>query len=85
MGDSYKTIDVERLISYSDDLVRVLKDKRDINNITQCLEHSKALRSSCDSDFSELQTSLQGPFTGFLKFFCGVKSRECAAYLLIDV
>ncbi|KAE8099132.1 hypothetical protein FH972_017136 [Carpinus fangiana] len=59
MGDSSKTIDVERLISYSDDLVRVLKDKRDINNITQCLEHSKALRSSCDSDFSELQTSLQ--------------------------
>ncbi|XP_059463130.1 kinetochore protein SPC24 homolog [Corylus avellana] len=59
MGDSSKTIDVERLISYSDDLVRVLKDKRDINNITQCLEHSKALRSSCDSDVSELQTSLQ--------------------------
>lgn len=59
MGDSSKTIDVERLISFSDDLVRVLKDKRDINNITQCLEHSKALRSSCDSDFNELQTSLQ--------------------------
>ncbi|XP_062166294.1 kinetochore protein SPC24 homolog [Alnus glutinosa] len=59
MGDFSKTIDVERLISYSDDLGRVLKDKRDINNITQCLEHSKAFRSSCDYDLNELQTSLQ--------------------------
>ncbi|KAK7834333.1 kinetochore protein spc24 like protein [Quercus suber] len=60
MGDSSKNVDVEQLIAYSDDLVRVLKDKRDINSFTQCLEHSKSLRSSCDSDFNQLQSSLQG-------------------------
>ncbi|KAK4582329.1 hypothetical protein RGQ29_025491 [Quercus rubra] len=59
MGDSSKNVDVEQLIAYSDDLVRVLKDKRDINSFTQCLEHSKSLRSSCDSDFNQLQSSLQ--------------------------
>lgn len=59
MGESSKNIDVERLISFSDDLVRVLKDKRDVDNIKQCLEHSKALRSACEADFNEVQTSLQ--------------------------
>ncbi|KAG6697754.1 hypothetical protein I3842_09G217400 [Carya illinoinensis] len=59
MVDSSRNIDVEQLISYSDDLVRVLKDKRDLSNISQCLEHSKALRSSCDADFLEAQSLLQ--------------------------
>ncbi|KAM1823340.1 hypothetical protein ACFX13_025981 [Malus domestica] len=50
---------ISKLISYSDDLVKVLKDQRDINNLAQCLQHRKALRSSCDSDFNEVQNSLQ--------------------------
>ncbi|KAM0991593.1 hypothetical protein TB2_009768 [Malus domestica] len=48
-----------KLISYSDDLVKVLKDERDINNLAQCLQHGEALRSSCDSDFNEVQNSLR--------------------------
>ncbi|CAN6715497.1 unnamed protein product [Malus baccata var. baccata] len=48
-----------KLISYSDDLVKVLKDERDINNLAQCLQHREALRSSCDSDFNEVQNSLR--------------------------
>lgn len=60
MGNFSRNIDVEQLISCTDDLVRVLRDRRDLNNITQCLEHSKALRSYCDADFNEVQTSLQG-------------------------
>ncbi|KAM2854986.1 hypothetical protein FF1_025361 [Malus domestica] len=53
---------ISKLISYSDDLVKVLKDQRDINNLAQCLQHRKALRSSCDSNFNEVQNSLQGLF-----------------------
>ncbi|XP_068342218.1 kinetochore protein SPC24 homolog [Pyrus communis] len=50
---------ISKLISYSDDLVKVLKDERDINNLAQCLQHREALLSSCDSDFNELQNSLR--------------------------
>lgn len=59
MGDSSRNVDMGQLMAFSDDLIRVLKDKRDINSVTQCLEHSKALRSSCDSDFNEVQSLLQ--------------------------
>ncbi|KAF2306466.1 hypothetical protein GH714_018350 [Hevea brasiliensis] len=59
MGDSSGKIDVDKLISYSDDLVAVLKEKRDINILTQCLDKSKALRSSCDADFNEARTLLE--------------------------
>lgn len=65
MGDLSKKIDVEKLISYGDDLVAVLKDKRDVNNLTQCLENSKALCSSCDADFNEVQSLLRGSFLHF--------------------
>ncbi|KAG8647788.1 kinetochore protein SPC24 homolog isoform X1 [Manihot esculenta] len=59
MADSSGKIDVEKLITYSDDLVAVLKEKRDINILTQCLDKSKALRSSCDAEFNEAQTLLE--------------------------
>ncbi|KAM1197497.1 hypothetical protein ACFX2I_009072 [Malus domestica] len=50
---------ISKLISYSDDLVKVLKDQREINNLAQCLQHRKAFRSSCDSDFNEVQNLLR--------------------------
>lgn len=52
-------IDVEKLISYSDDLVEVLKDKRDTNSLTQCFQHFNDLRSHCDSDSKEVHRLLQ--------------------------
>ncbi|EOY07106.1 PREDICTED: radixin [Theobroma cacao] len=59
MGESSRMIDVEKLISYSDDLVEVLKDKRDVNNLTQCLQHLNDLHSHCDSDSKEVHRLLQ--------------------------
>ncbi|KAH7553832.1 hypothetical protein JRO89_XS12G0063600 [Xanthoceras sorbifolium] len=59
MGELSRKIDVEKLVSYSDDLVEVLKDKRDINTLTQCLDHSKSLHSCCDADLNQLQSSIQ--------------------------
>lgn len=65
MGDFSKMMDLEQAISYADDLVKVLKDKRDINNLAQCLESSKTLRSSCDVDFVQVQRSIRGSFIAY--------------------
>ncbi|XP_019450741.1 PREDICTED: uncharacterized protein LOC109353008 [Lupinus angustifolius] len=62
MGESSSrsnTIDVEKLICYSDDLVKVLRDQRDFNNITQTLQRSISLSSTCYSDFNNLHSLLQ--------------------------
>ncbi|XP_034220802.1 kinetochore protein SPC24 homolog [Prunus dulcis] len=59
MGEASVKIDLEKLILYSDDLVGFLKDKKDLNNLEHSLQHSKALRSSCDADFNEVQNLLQ--------------------------
>ncbi|KAJ0475633.1 hypothetical protein HanRHA438_Chr13g0581861 [Helianthus annuus] len=57
MGDK---IDVEKLISYSDDLVQFLKNEKDINSLKHCVEQSDTLHSRCRSDHTGLHTSLQG-------------------------
>uniref|UniRef100_A0A2P2K1U5 Kinetochore protein Spc24 n=2 Tax=Rhizophora mucronata TaxID=61149 RepID=A0A2P2K1U5_RHIMU len=59
MGDFAGKIDVERLVSYSDDLVAVLKDKKDVDKLTQCLEQFKVLKTSCDADSNEARSQLQ--------------------------
>lgn len=59
MGDFSQSVDVEKLISYSDDLIECLRSKRDIDSLTQCLEHSSTLQSSCDADFGEVQSLVQ--------------------------
>uniref|UniRef100_A0A5B7C9I4 Kinetochore protein Spc24 n=1 Tax=Davidia involucrata TaxID=16924 RepID=A0A5B7C9I4_DAVIN len=59
MGDLSRKINVEELISFSDDLVEFLKNGKDINNLTQCLEQSKALQSQCDADYNDVQNLLQ--------------------------
>ncbi|KAL6278193.1 hypothetical protein ACE6H2_021794 [Prunus campanulata] len=59
MGEASGKMDLEKLILYSDDLVGFLKDKKDLNNLEHSLQHSKALRSSCDADFNEVQNFLR--------------------------
>lgn len=59
MGDISGNIDVDELISFSNDLVEFLRDKKDISNLNQILEHSKALQSSCAADFDEVHSLLQ--------------------------
>ncbi|KAI3994324.1 hypothetical protein MKX01_012581 [Papaver californicum] len=63
MGETATKIGVSDLISYCDDLVRVLQNKKDINNLMQCTDSVKLLQSSCDRDFSELQNFLVGDKT----------------------
>ncbi|KAK4268508.1 hypothetical protein QN277_025158 [Acacia crassicarpa] len=59
MDDSSRKIDLDKLISYSNDLVNVLKDKRDLNCLTLCLEQSNSLSASCNADFNEVRSLLQ--------------------------
>ncbi|KAJ8753835.1 hypothetical protein K2173_000089 [Erythroxylum novogranatense] len=59
MGDLSGKIDLEKLISYSDDLVAVLKDRKDIKNLTHCLEHFKILSSSSNSEYDDVFFQLQ--------------------------
>ncbi|CAK7343804.1 unnamed protein product [Dovyalis caffra] len=59
MGDSSGRIDVEKLVPFSDDLIAVLKDKRDSNSLIQCLEQSKSLNSSCDAEFSDSKALIE--------------------------
>ncbi|XP_019055272.1 PREDICTED: uncharacterized protein LOC104609056 isoform X2 [Nelumbo nucifera] len=59
MGDFSGTIDVERLISYGDDLIEVFMNRRDVNNFALSLEGVKMLQSSCEADFSEVKNLLE--------------------------
>ncbi|KDP22844.1 hypothetical protein JCGZ_00431 [Jatropha curcas] len=59
MGDTSRKLDTDKIISYSDDLVAVLKEKRDINALTQLLDQSKGLRSSCDAEFTDGRSLLE--------------------------
>lgn len=52
-------IDIEKFISYSQDLIEVLKNKKDVNNLIQCLGGGKKLRSFCEVEFYEVQKLLE--------------------------
>ncbi|XP_020531142.1 uncharacterized protein LOC105421678 isoform X2 [Amborella trichopoda] len=53
MADSSRQINIEALISYTDDLVRVLRSKKDITILTHSLEGASSLRSSTQKDLSD--------------------------------
>ncbi|KAE9622251.1 hypothetical protein Lalb_Chr01g0023271 [Lupinus albus] len=52
-------IDVDKLISYSDDLVKVLQDQHDVTNLTHTLKRTVSLSSTSHSDFNHLHSLLQ--------------------------
>ncbi|XP_047334247.1 kinetochore protein SPC24 homolog [Impatiens glandulifera] len=60
MANSSKKIDLEDLISYSNDLIQFLKDKKDSSNLAQQSEQSKSLYSQCDNVFNDVQNLVQG-------------------------
>ncbi|THF99138.1 hypothetical protein TEA_022847 [Camellia sinensis var. sinensis] len=59
MGDLSKKTDVKSVIAFSDDLVGFLSDEKDVNNLTQHLEQSKALQSQCDVDYNDVLSLLR--------------------------
>ncbi|CAI9291704.1 unnamed protein product [Lactuca saligna] len=59
MTEISRKLDVEKLISYSDDLVQFLKNERDINDLKHSVEKSDTLRHRCRSDYAAVQSSLE--------------------------
>ncbi|KAJ4956408.1 hypothetical protein NE237_013191 [Protea cynaroides] len=59
MGDFPLKLDVDKVISYGDDLIECLRNKRDLNNLMQCLDGVDMLQSSCQMDFSEIKNLLE--------------------------
>ncbi|CAO2820148.1 unnamed protein product [Amaranthus hypochondriacus] len=58
MGEKSPQTDIQKLLSYCDDLVGVLADKKDYNALNFCLELSKSVKSFSDSDFNATQIAI---------------------------
>ncbi|CAI9090854.1 OLC1v1025722C1 [Oldenlandia corymbosa var. corymbosa] len=58
MGDAAR-IEVEKLISFGNDLNNLLERNEDINDLKQCLHQFQALQSQCDADFEQVECSVQ--------------------------
>lgn len=52
--------DMEKLMSYSDDLVKLLKDDKDISTLKQSLQQSQAVCLQIAGDYNHLENSIEG-------------------------
>ncbi|XP_068650443.1 kinetochore protein SPC24 homolog [Aristolochia californica] len=59
MGEQVHAIDVQEVISYGDDLLKLLKSRKDIDGLTQSIQGAKLLLSSCNTDYSNVQNLLE--------------------------
>ncbi|KAL2484891.1 hypothetical protein Adt_29647 [Abeliophyllum distichum] len=59
MGGISRNIDTGELITYSNNLVQILRGDKDINYLKQCLQQFKILQSQCDQDFDHVQKSIR--------------------------
>lgn len=69
MGDGGANIfELTTLISWSDDLVQLLKDGEDVSVLEETSEHSHSLQSQCGADLNDIQRSIED---------CEKKVAEC--------
>ncbi|XP_068636158.1 kinetochore protein SPC24 homolog [Aristolochia californica] len=59
MGEQVRAIDVQDVISYGDDLLKLLKSRKDIDGLMQSIQGVKSLVSSCNRDYSNIQNLLE--------------------------
>ncbi|KAK8944742.1 hypothetical protein KSP39_PZI008037 [Platanthera zijinensis] len=59
MGDTSERMDIETLFSLANDLTNLLNDGKDGDNLMQCLENAKSLRSFCEINAHENNVSLE--------------------------
>ncbi|KAI3447816.1 hypothetical protein Pfo_004481 [Paulownia fortunei] len=59
MGEASRTINMEELMTYSNNLIEFLKEDKDIVGLKHFLHQSNALQSQCDKDFNEVQKSIE--------------------------
>ncbi|KAH6824705.1 hypothetical protein C2S53_009678 [Perilla frutescens var. hirtella] len=59
MGEASRTLNMEELMNYSNNLLEVLREEKDTQSLRHFLRQTKALQSQCDKDFSEVQKSVE--------------------------
>ncbi|CAL1378650.1 unnamed protein product [Linum trigynum] len=59
MADLLGGTNLDKLMSFSDDLVAVLKKQTSIHSLAQCLDESKALHTFSEAEFDEAHTQLE--------------------------
>ncbi|KAK9060939.1 hypothetical protein SSX86_018119 [Deinandra increscens subsp. villosa] len=60
MADNSRNFDVEKLVSYGDDLVQLLENEKEINYLKHCVDQLDRFRSRICSDHAGVQSSLEG-------------------------
>ncbi|PIN22986.1 hypothetical protein CDL12_04296 [Handroanthus impetiginosus] len=59
MGEPSRTINMEELMTYSNNLIEFLKEEKDIVGLKHFLHQSSALQTQCDKDLNEVQKSIE--------------------------
>ncbi|PHU20216.1 hypothetical protein BC332_11367 [Capsicum chinense] len=59
MVDGSNKVDVDKLMSFSKDLVQFLKQDKDGSFLKQCIDQSNSLQSHCNTQYQALNTSIQ--------------------------
>ncbi|KAF3622370.1 putative protein FRIGIDA-like [Capsicum annuum] len=59
MVDGSNKVDVDKLMSFSKDLVQFLKQDKDVSFLKQCIDQSNSLQSHCNTQYQALNTSIQ--------------------------
>ncbi|KAE9455448.1 hypothetical protein C3L33_12650, partial [Rhododendron williamsianum] len=80
MGDSTRKIDVQKLIAFGNDLVGCLKEEKDVKNLTQHMELSKALQSHCNGDSKAVHNLRQAVYLCYangLMDYMSIRDVEC--------
>ncbi|KAM3361300.1 kinetochore protein SPC24 [Capsicum galapagoense] len=59
MVDGSNKVDVDKLMSFSKDLVQFLKQDKDGSFLKQCIDQSNSIQSHCNTQYQALNTSIQ--------------------------
>lgn len=52
-------VDIQKLLSFGDDLIEVLRNKKDVETLTQTVEGGKMLHAASQGDAQDIQASLE--------------------------
>ncbi|KAH6798341.1 hypothetical protein C2S51_034825 [Perilla frutescens var. frutescens] len=59
MGEASRTLNMEELMNYSNNLLEVLREEKDTQSLSHFIRQARALNSQCDKDFTEVQKSIE--------------------------
>ncbi|KAI3472826.1 hypothetical protein Pfo_029955 [Paulownia fortunei] len=59
MGETTRKMDMEELMTYSNNLIGLLNEEKDVVGLKHFLRQSEALQSQCVKDFNEVRKSIE--------------------------